>query len=130
MAKNNRSSVNEEEVHMVTSTIGDPDYLAHIGNFETTGEKSVVLLDLRNPDHIEVYEELHNSPDKFDVVDESDYGARNSVLIVVRYLRKGPWKIRLPEYSKKNSSSSQQKGKRTQTATKKKKVAGFASQEG
>ena len=124
MAKNNRASVNTEETFTVTSTIGDPDYLAHLGQFETTGERSAVLLDLSKADHIEIYEELYNTPDKFEVIDESEHGGRASVYVVIRYLRKGPWKISLPEYSKKNSSSSQPTGKRTQTAAKKKKVAG------
>ena len=84
---------------MIVSQLSDPPLLPFIDDLSTEGERSIVLLDLTDEEHVLLYEQLYNSPDDFEVLDEDRYGGRYTVFVVVSYIRKGQCKINLPERS-------------------------------
>ena len=84
----NRGVVTTEQTTVLVGQIGDPSKMAFLDNLKEDGEYSIVLLDLSSGAGVRAYEALKNSPDKFVVVLEDDHAGRNSVYVVVRYVRK------------------------------------------
>lgn len=108
--KNNRAKVNQADTTVVLSQLGDPPLLPIVEELTTEGERSIILLNLSDPEDIEIYEQLYNSPDDFEVLDEDRYGGRYTVFVVVSYIRKGQCKIKLPESPAPKGSGKKKKG--------------------
>jgi hypothetical protein len=118
--KNNRAKINGNDTTVLLSQLGDPPMLPELEDLSTQGERSIVLLDLTNPEHIATYEQLYNSPEDFEVLDEDRYGGRYTVFVVVSYIRKGQCRIEIPD-----SSAPAPKG-RKKSAKKGPQVTGFS----
>jgi hypothetical protein len=129
--KNNRASLTTAQAERLVRNIGDPAFslgrLDALGGKE--GETSVIQLNLGWQSHIDLYEQLHNNPDKFEVVQESDFGGgRSNVKCVVRYVRKGPWKLEKQTDSEKPSSEKSSKSsKKKEEPEEEKGVIGFGA---
>ena len=125
--KNNRASLTTAQAERLMRNIGDPPFSLGILDALSVGEgeTSVIQLNLGLQSDVDLYEQLHNNPDKFEVVQESDFGGgRSSVKCVVRYVRKGQWKLEMPEDSEKPSSK---KSSRSSKKKEEEPVIGFGA---
>lgn len=127
--KNNRASLTTAQSERLMRNIGDPPFsLGRLDALGTgDGKTSVVQLNLGFQSDIDLYERLHNNPDKFEVVQESDFGGgRSNVKCVVRYVRKGPWKLKAPTDSEKPSSKKSSRSSEKKEGAQE-KVIGFGA---
>jgi hypothetical protein len=126
--KNNHALLNTTGALLITRNLGDPELFAGvIRDMQDLGESEIIQLNLSNPAACEIYAELKNNPDRYQVVQETDFGGRDKIMVVLRYMRKGPWKpdlsrMRSLEESEKDSKKPR---KPRSTEPKQKKVAGF-----
>lgn len=123
--KNNRALINTGDAAQITRNLGDPELFAGIiRDEEDVGDAEIVQLTLGHEGDRAVYSEIKNNPDRYEVVQETDFGGRDNVLVVLRYLRKGPWK---PDLRHLHSPPDSGKGsKKRQPDPERTKVAGFA----
>jgi hypothetical protein len=91
---------------------------------EEEGESEIVQINLSDEDDRAVYSEIKNNPDRYEVIQETDFGGRGEVLTVLRYVRKGPWKPNLRH--QRSYRDSARGSRKQQNAPARKKVAGFA----
>jgi hypothetical protein len=116
--KNNRSKITGAETTVLVSQLADPSFLnLRLNEPEgTEGVKSIRLLDLSNPEHLQIYEKLHNSPDDFEVLDEVEHAGRYTVYVTLRYIRKSTCDIVLPKpFERKSGFSRKPREKRMPT---------------
>jgi hypothetical protein len=122
--KNNRSLVSSAETQTLLRNLGEPALIAgRIDPLEEEGQATIVELVPSIPEHRAAYEEIHNNPDKFEVVHETDFGGRGKCHVLVRFVRKGPWDINLPS----PSGDSPKRSRRSPTGGKKSSVMGFGA---
>lgn len=128
--KNNHALLNTEGALLITRNLGDPELFAGvIRDMQDLGESEIIQLNLSNPAACEIYAELKNNPDRYQVVQETDFGGRDKVMVVLRYMRKGPWKPDLSRMRSLEDSEKESKKPRKPQSTepKRKKVVGFGA---
>lgn len=126
--KNNRGMINSADAEKLVTSIGDPSLIGSFHDFATEGTRSIILLDLADPNDIKIYDEISNNTEDYEVLDEVEHHGRYTVFITMRFVRKTPWppegrpvsSLHLP----KNSGKSP-KGK-SKAPKKGPKVAGFS----
>lgn len=127
-----RNNITKEQTTVLINQIGDPSRLSFLDGLKEDGEYSIVLIDLTTNVGIKTYEVLKNTPDKFSVVLEEDHSGRNSVYVVIRYVRKTECRLEdlIPELRLLLAPGSPLKskkspGKKKAGGKKKEKVVGF-----
>lgn len=121
--KNNKSILSGADAQSLLRNLGEPGLVAgRIDSLEEEGNASIVELIPSIPEHRQVYEEIHNNPDKYEVVHESDFGGRGKCHVLVRFVRKGPWDVTLPS----SFEASQKKSTKSRKRDKGKSIGGFA----
>jgi len=112
--KNNRTKLNESQTKILLRNLGDPSLIAgKLDIFTSEETHSIIELDISKKTHILVYETLKNDHEKFEVLQEKDFGGTGSY-VRIRYVRKGIWTLDLPPdlanpSSMKSSRSSKKK---------------------